>query len=87
MNSTKIIKLINATWLGNYRIELVFDDNVVRQIDFGNFLQKHPHPQHDKYMKLSNFRKFKIERNNLVLGKNWDLEFVLWKLYQGKKPS
>ena len=35
---------------------------------------------------LNEWRKFKIERNNLVWGKNWDLEFDLWKLYQGKSP-
>ena len=86
MNSTKVIRLINATWIGDYRIELQFDDKVVRQIDFGKFLHNHPHPQHDKYRKLSNFRKFKIERNNLVWGKNWDMEFDLWKLYQGISP-
>ncbi|MCL2027642.1 MAG: DUF2442 domain-containing protein [Bacteroidales bacterium] len=86
MNSTKVIRLINATWLGEYRVELQFDDSVVRQIDFGKFLHNHPHPQHDKYRKLSNFRKFKIERNNIVWGKYWDMDFDLWKLYQGINP-
>ena len=86
MNKIKTIRLLNATWLGDYMVELLFDDNVVRQIDFGNFLHNHPHPQHNKYGKLRNFRKFKIERNNIVWGKNWDLEFDLWKLYQGIFP-
>ena len=86
MNTRKVITLINAKWLSDYKIELQFDDNVVRQIDFGMFLHNQLHPQHNKYMKLSNFKKFKIERNNLVWGKNWDLEFDLWKLYQGINP-
>ena len=60
---------------------------LTRKIDFGFFLYKHPHPQHDKYKELRNFKKFKIERNNLVWGKNWDLEFDLWNLYNGRSPK
>ena len=86
MNSRKYIKLTGAKHLGDYRVELQFADNIVRQIDFGTFLCNHPHPQHNKYKKMSNFKKFKIERNNLVWGKNWDLEFDLWHLYKGKNP-
>ena len=86
MKVTQIIKLRSAKWLDDYKVELQFEDNVTRQIDFKNFLFTHPHPQHDKYKKTSYFRKFKIERNNLVWGKNWDLEFDLWRLYQGINP-
>jgi hypothetical protein len=87
MRTDKIIKLIKVLYLGDYKVELQFADNVVRQIDFGEFLYNHPHPQHDKYRKLSNFQKFRIERNNLVWGRNWDLEFDLWKLYKGINPK
>ena len=48
MNNCKIIKLINANYLNDYVVELFFDDGVVQQIDVGNFLYKHPHPQYDK---------------------------------------
>ena len=87
MKTDKIIKLINASYIKDYMVELRFDDNVVRQIDFGGFLHSHSHPQYDKYKRLSNFRKFKIERNNLVWGRNWDLIFDTWDLYQGKNPK
>lgn len=87
MTTDKIIRLIKASYLADYKIELLFDDNVVRQIDFGKFLNTHSHPQYNKYKKLSNFRKFKIERNNLVWGRNWDLIFDTWDLYKGKAPA
>jgi len=87
MSNDKIIKLVDANYLNNYVVELLFDDGVVQQIDFGHFLHNHPHPQHNKYKELRNFKKFKIERNNLVWGKNWDLEFDLWNLYNGRSPK
>jgi len=87
MIKDKVIKLVNAKYLDNYKVELQFDDNVVRQIDFGDFLSTHSHPQYDKYKKLSNFKRFRIDRNNLVWGRYWDLDFDLWKLYQGINPK
>jgi len=83
----KLIKLIGASYVGDYKVELRFDDGVVRVIDFAAFLRNNPHPQHDKYQKISNFKKFKIECNNLVWGRNWDLEFDLWGLYKGISPT
>jgi len=87
MIKDKVIKLVNAKYLNDYKVELLFDDNVVRQIDFSKFLTSHSHPQYDKYKKLSNFKKFRIDRNNLVWGRYWDLDFDLWKLYQGINPK
>ena len=87
MIKDKVIKLVNAKYLNDYKVELQFNDNVVRQIDFGKFLNTHSHPQYDKYKKLSNFKKFRIDRNNLVWGRYWDLDFDLWKLYQGINPK
>jgi hypothetical protein len=87
MSSYKIIKLINANYIDDYVIELLFDDGVVQQIDFGFFLHKHSHPQYDKYRDLKKFKQFKIERNNIVWGKNWDLIFDLWDLYKGRNPK
>ena len=87
MSNYKIIKLANANYLNDYVVELLFDDGVVQQIDFGKFLYKHSHPQYDKYRDLKKFKQFKIERNNIVWGKNWDLIFDLWDLYKGRNPK
>jgi hypothetical protein len=83
----KIIKLIKAEYIEDYTVRLYFDDEVIRDIDFGHFLKTHPHPQHNKYLKYSNFKKFKIENGNIVWGKSWDLIFDLWDMYKGKNPN
>jgi len=82
----KYISIINADYVNDYKVNLMFDDNTVRQIDFGAFLQNHPHPQHNKYRKLSNFKKFKIDGGNIVWGKNWDLIFNPRKFHAGISP-
>ena len=87
MRTNTYIKLIDAKYVSDYIVELIFDDGVVRQIDFGIFLKNHPHPQHNKYCELRNFKKFKIDGGNIVWGKNWDLMFDLWKLYRGINPK
>ncbi|MCL2073731.1 MAG: DUF2442 domain-containing protein [Marinilabiliaceae bacterium] len=86
-NYNKIIKLINANYIKDYVVELLFDDGIVQQINFANFLYRNPHPQYDKYRDLKYFKQFKIERNNIVWGKNWDLIFDLWDLYKGRQPK
>ena len=87
MTKDKTIKIIDASYLGDYKVELRFDDDVIRQIDFGTFLNTHSHPQYNKYKNINNFKKFKIDRNNLVWGRNWDLIFDTWDLYLGKNPA
>ena len=40
--------------------------------------------QYNKYKKQENFKKFKIENGNIVWGKDWDLIFPVYDLYEGK---
>lgn len=87
MKKTKyFLSIVHATYLDDYTVRITFADDTVRDIDFGGFLYKHPHPQWDKYRNLKKFQKFKIEGNNIVWGKNWDLIFPISDLYAGKNP-
>jgi len=83
----KYINIVNAKYISDYTVELLFDDNTVRRIDFGIFLKNHPHPQHNKYRNLRNFQKFHIDGGNIVWGRNWDLIFNPRKLYEGVNPQ
>jgi len=76
-------QIIKAEYNGEYRVELTFDDATRKIVDFGSFLKKHPHPQHNKYRKQENFKKFRIDNGNIVWGKNWDLIFPVERLYKG----
>jgi len=75
-----------ANYVDDLTINLQFNDGTVRDINFAPFLKTHPHPQHNKYIKYSNFKRFRIENGNIVWGKNWDLVFDMWNLYKGKHP-
>ncbi|CAG5071408.1 hypothetical protein DYBT9623_03437 [Dyadobacter sp. CECT 9623] len=82
-----IIELTDATYLSEYRILVKFSDENERIVDFEEFLTKHSHPQFNKYRQPAQFKKFKIERGNLVWGKDWDLIFPVEQLYSGKIDS
>jgi hypothetical protein len=80
-----MIKVKDATYLKDYTIRLVFNDNTIRDVDFGVFLKKrYPVSICNKNLDLDNFRNFKIEQGNIVWGKNWDLIFPEQQLYNGK---
>jgi len=79
----KPIQVTNAEYRIDYKVEIWFSDNTIKIVDFGNFLEKHPHPQHNKYKDKELFKQFKIEAGNLVWGENWDLIFPVTQLYKG----
>jgi len=56
-NSVKVVK---ALYTEGYKVEIWFSDTTIKTVDFGPFLQKHPHPQHDKYRDTELFKQFKI---------------------------
>ncbi|MBC3788850.1 hypothetical protein [Spirosoma utsteinense] len=59
-----------------------FFNCTLQVVDFA-FLQNHPHPQHNKYRQSTNFKRFRIERGNVVWGRDWDLIFPVAQLHQG----
>lgn len=78
------LQIIEAEYLGDLQISILFNDDKKQTVDIGDFIRRHPHPQYNKYIKPSNFKKFTIENGNLVWGKNWDLVFPIEELYQGR---
>ena len=80
----KAISVSRALYIDGYKLEVEFNDNKKHVVDFGNFLNTHSHPQYNKYKKPENFKKFKIENGNIVWGKDWDMIFPVYDLYQGK---
>ncbi len=77
------IIVIRATHIQSYKIKIEFSDDTIRVIDFELFFKKNPHPQWEKYLNISNFKKFKIVNGNLVWGRDWDLIFPVHGLYTG----
>ena len=78
-----VIEVISATYIKEYKVKIEFSDNTFRTIDFAIFFKNNPHPQWNKYTNINHFKKFKIEKGNLVWGRNWDLIFPIHGLYTG----
>lgn len=80
----KLLKIVDATHSGGLTVSLTFADGKVQTVDIGEFLERRPHPQYNKYKDVKNFKKFKIENGNIVWGENRDLSFHRDELYAGK---
>jgi hypothetical protein len=78
------VKVLAADYVSEYKILIKFYDATEQVIDFESFLESNPRPQHDKYKELSQFRKFRIERGNIVWGEDWDLIFPIEQLHAGQ---
>ena len=79
----EIIKIVNAQYLGDYKISIQFNDGTYHEVDFKPFLSKSQHPEIRKYLDEKLFKEFEIHYGNL----NWhdyDLIFPIWDLYQGQ---
>nr|WP_083940595.1 DUF2442 domain-containing protein [Rudanella lutea] len=79
----RTLAVTGAEHVGELRLRLSFSDGTTQTVDFGPFLHNHPHPQHNKYRRLANFKRFRIERSNVVWGRDWDLIFPVSQLHQG----
>ena len=79
----RALSITEAEYAGDYRLHLSFSDGTAQVVDFAPFLTNHPHPQHNKYRQLSNFKRFYLDRGNVVWGRDWDLIFPVSQLHQG----
>ena len=80
----RAISILNAEYIGALSIKVYFEDKTTSIINIGDFIDKNPHPQYNKYLEEKYAKKFKIENGNIVWGKNWDLIFPLEQIYNGK---
>jgi hypothetical protein len=81
MNIPDNLSITKSEYVTGYIIRLSFSDGTVNDVDFGNYLYQHPHPQYDKYRDLSKFKKYRIENGDIYWGKNGDLIFPIENLY------
>lgn len=79
----KPVSIIKADYIEEFKVEILFDNEEKRIVDFASFLKEHSHPQYNKYKDKNNFRTFKIENGNIVWGDDWDMIFPVWDLYNG----
>ncbi|MVM29976.1 DUF2442 domain-containing protein [Spirosoma sp. HMF4905] len=77
------LKVVDANFLGDYRIDIHFSDGKQRIVDFENaFGQLQDY--YTQYRQPTLFQKFAIDNGNLVWGDDWDVIYSTRDLYEGK---
>ena len=67
-----------------YILQITFGDGTTRDVNFLKAFTKYAQGYYSKYLELKNFKKFKIDNDNVVWGKDWDIIFDTETLYNGK---
>lgn len=78
----KSMKIINAEYLGDYRISLSFNDDKSLVVDFSALLHSTPYPNEKKFLQKDLFKQFKIELGDLIWN-DYDMCFQAKNLYYG----
>lgn len=77
------LDVCSATYIGDFKISILFSDGSNQVVDFKFFLQNSQHPAINKYFEEERFKDFQIIDGNI----NWndyDLIFPIEDLYNGK---
>jgi len=75
-----MINITHAEHLGDYRLQLTFDDGKQITIDVQPFLTRAAHPDIRAYLEQEKFKSYRLEHGELVWG-DYDLCFPIMDLY------
>ncbi len=78
----KILKILSAKYLEDYRILLVFNNNKSVEVNFKDLLESSPYRNEKKFLQPELFQQFRIELGDLVW-KDYDMCFQAKNLYNG----
>lgn len=86
ISDDQVITVEKVTHVGDYKLELVFNDNTKQVIDFYPFLSSSLNPLIRKYLNAEEFSRFAIDGGDLEW-KDYDLCFPIADLYENRiKP-
>jgi hypothetical protein len=77
----KVLNILKAEYLGDYRLRLSFDDKTEQVLDFYPFLSRAAHPDIRAYLEPARFQTYRIEYGELVWG-DYELCFPIIDLYR-----
>lgn len=77
-----VISIEKAEYINDYKIAILFSDGTRNIVNFQPFLQSSLNPMTTKFLKINNFKSFKIEHGDLVWN-DYELCFPIWDLYEG----
>ncbi len=76
------MSVIEAVYVSDYRIRVMFSDKTERDIDFNKPFARLK-GYYAQYQAMPLFQAFSVDGGNLVWGENWDVIFPVWSLYTG----
>jgi hypothetical protein len=79
----RTLTVSSTRYLHDLRLELQFTDGTVRELDFRPALERQEIPEYRAYLDPEKFKQFRLEAGNVVWGDDWDLVWLVWKLYEG----
>jgi len=77
----KLIFVEKAEYLGGHKLQLTFNDGIEQKIDFGPFLSNSLNPFINKYLDLTEFKKYELDNGDLEWN-DYDLCFPVADLYE-----
>lgn len=81
IGENQIIFIKEVKYLGEYKLNLLFNDNTNQTIDFFQFLSDSLNPFIRKYLDLSEFKKYELDNGDLQWN-DYDLCFPIADLYE-----
>ncbi len=78
-----ILLIERAKYLSEFKIKLGFSNGKSKIVNYKYFLHENAHPSLKKYLKISEFKKFKVLNGNLNWN-NYEMVFPIEQLYKGK---
>jgi hypothetical protein len=81
ITDNQIIAIQEAKYSGNYKINIIFNDNSSQLIDFYPFLSSSLNPHINKYLNINKFKNIEIHEGDLEWN-DYDLCFPIADLYE-----
>lgn len=79
----QIIFIEQIRHIGDYKLELLFNDDTIQEIDFFTFLSSSRNPLIKRYLDIKEFVNFSLDAGDLEWN-DYDLCFPIADLYENK---
>ena len=61
------LSIVSAKYVAPLKVELHFNDGIIKTVDVGAFIRKHPHPQYNSYLNENKFKYLQLIVFQLIL--------------------
>ena len=79
----KLISIVDASYVGDYKIRFRFNDDKVTLLDFGDFINNSTHPDIKKFQDKELFKQFNLSFGDIEWF-DYELAFPIYDLYEAK---